>query len=155
MGRVSKVPIRERRALNQLLLYTARAPKTPHPPLGTQVCALRSALHMTQAQLAARAKVPQSYLAVIESGKTDLKLSTLRKIVSALQGDLIIAARFRKTPEEMVAERIGELARKKVARVTGTMALEKQQPEDEMTRRLIQAEVDRMMREASSEIWEE
>lgn len=110
---------------------------------------------MTQAQLAARAELTQSYLAVIESGKTDLKLSTLTKIISALQGDLIVAARFRKPPESIVAERIKEIARKKVARVTGTMALEKQQPDDEMTKRLIQSEVDRMMREASSEIWEE
>ncbi len=154
--KAKRLPVSSQFLVDQLVAYGQSAPQAVDSlPAHTLIRMLRKALRMTQAQLAARAKVPQSYLAVIESGRTDLKLSTLRKIVSALQGDLIIAARFRKTPEEMVAERIGELARKKVARVTGTMALEKQQPEDEMTRRLIQAEVDRMTREASSEIWEE
>ena len=106
-------------------------------------------------RLAARANLPQSHLAVIESGTVGLKLATLRKIFRALHGDLVIVARFRKTPAAMVAERIREVARKKIARVSGSMALEKQLPDDVMTKRLIKAEEERMLREPSTEIWEE
>lgn len=98
--------------------------------------------------------MPQSRLALIESGKSDLRLSTLRRLLAALQGELVVVARFKRSPEEVVAERIREVARKKVARVTGTMALERQEPGDEMARRLVQAEVDRMTDEPSTEIWE-
>ncbi|MEK6543733.1 MAG: helix-turn-helix domain-containing protein [Elusimicrobiota bacterium] len=150
-----RLPVSSQFLVDQIVSYGQNVPQAVESlPAHALIRMLRKALRMTQAQLAARAKLTQSYLAVIESGRTDLKLSTLRKIISALQGDLIVAARFRKTPESIVAERITEIARKKVARVTGTMALEKQQPDDEMTKRLIESEVDRMMREASSEIWE-
>ncbi|MBI4371337.1 MAG: helix-turn-helix domain-containing protein [Elusimicrobia bacterium] len=110
---------------------------------------------MTQAQLAARAGLPQSHLAVIETGKVDLKPATLRKIFRALHGDLVVVVRFRKTPASLVAERIREVARKKIARVAGSMALENQRPDDAMTKRLIKAEEERLRRESSTEIWEE
>lgn len=154
--KTKRLPVSSKFLVDQLVSYGQSAPEAVGSlPAHAVIRMLRQSLRMTQAQLAARARLPQSHLAVIESGKIDLKLSTLRRLIAALQGELVVAARFRKAPESIVADRIREIARRKVARVTGTMALEKQEPSTEMTERLIQAEVDRMMNEASSEIWEE
>lgn len=113
MGRVSKVPIRERRALNQLLLYTAQAPKAPHPPFGAQARALRSALHMTQAQLARRTGLPQAHIARIEAGRIDPQLGTLRRVFDALLCDLVVAPRARQRSGDALAERASLKARDK------------------------------------------
>jgi transcriptional regulator with XRE-family HTH domain len=152
----NRLPVSSEHLLDQIVSYGRKAPEGLEAlPVHALIRMLRNAVRMTQAQLAARADLPQSHLAVIESGKVDLKLATLRKIFRALHGDLVIVACFRKPPADMVAERIHEVARKKVARVSGSMALEKQLPDDVMTKRLIKAEEERMLREPSTEIWEE
>jgi predicted transcriptional regulator len=152
----NRLPVSSEHLLDQIVSYGRRAPEgLEATPVHALIRMMRNAVRMTQAQLAVRANLPQSHLAVIESGKVDIKLATLRKIFMALHGDLVIVARFRKTPAAMVAERIHEVARKKIARVSGSMALEKQLPDDVMTKRLIKAEEERMLREPSTEIWEE
>ena len=154
--RKTPLPISSELLLDQLVSYGRKAPEGLEAlPVQSLIRILRRAMHMTQAQLAKRAGIPQSHLAIIETGKGGLKLATLRKVLKALQADLIIVARFTKTPADIVAERIGAVARRNVARVTGTMALERQEPEDAMTKRLIKAEEERMEREASSDIWED
>lgn len=151
-----RLPVSGEHLLDKILSYGRRAPEGLESlSVHVLIRMIRHALRMTQAQLAKRAGLPQSHLAVIETGKVDLKLATLRKIFRAAHGDLVIVARFRKTPASMVAERVREIARKKIARVAGSMALENQPPDDSMTRRLIQAENERMLRELSTEIWEE
>jgi len=152
----NRLPVSSKLMLDQFVSYGRKAPEGLEAlPVPALIRMLRNAVRMTQTQLARRAGLPQSHLAVIETGKVDLKLATLRKIFRALQGELVIVARFRKTPDSIVAERIREVARKKVARVAGTMALEKQLPGEAMTRKLAKAEEERMLRESSSEIWEE
>ena len=154
--KTNRLPVSSAHLLDQIVSYGRRAPEGLEAlPVHALIRMARNAVRMTQTQLAARAGLPQSHLAVIETGKVDLKLTTLRKIFRALHGDLVIVARFRKTPAAMVAERIREVARKKIARVSGSMALEKQLPDDVMTKRLIKAEEERMLREPSTEIWEE
>lgn len=151
-----RLPVSSGHLLDQILFYGRKAPEGLEAlPVHVLIRMLRHALRMTQAQLAKRAGMPQSHLAVIETGKVDLKLATLRKIFKAVHGDLVIVARFRETPVSMVAERIREVACRKITRVAGSMALERQLPEDAMTRRLIKAEEERMLRESSTEIWEE
>lgn len=152
----NRLPVSSQHMLDQFVSYGRRAPEGLEAlSASALIRMLRNALRMTQAQLAKRAGLPQSHLAVIETGKVDMKLATLRKILKALQGELVIVARFRKEPASIVAERIREVARKKVARVAGTMALEKQTPADAMTKRLMHAEEERMSREASSDLWED
>ena len=151
-----RLPVYSEHLLDRFVSYGRRAPEGLEAlPVHVLVRMGRRALRMTQAQLAKRAGMPQSHLAVIEKGRVDVKLATLRKIFKALQGDLVIVARFRRTPASVVAERIGAVARRNVARVAGTMALERQTPEDAVTRRLIKAEVGRLSREASPDIWED
>lgn len=152
----NRLPISSEHFLDQILSYGNKAPEGLEAlPVHVLIRMARNALRMSQSQLGKRAGLPQSHVAVIETGKMDLKLATLRKIFRALHGDLVVVARFRKTPASMVSERIHEVARKKIARVTGSMALEKQRPDESMIRRLIKAEEERMLRESSTEIWEE
>lgn len=53
-----------------------------HP---TEIRSLREKIGLTQAQLAKEAEVTQAYIAKIETGKVDPKLSTLEKISEALK----------------------------------------------------------------------
>lgn len=151
-----RLPVSNEFLLGQIVSFGQKAPEGLEAmPVHSLIRMYRRALRMTQAQLAARARIPQSHLAVIETGKSNVKLATLRKIFKALQGDLMIVARYRKPPESIVAERIHEVARRKVARVAGTMALEEQAPDNDMTQRLVKSEEERLSREASSDIWDE
>lgn len=154
--RKEQLPISSEHKLEQIMSYGRRAPEGLEAmPVHAFIRMARHALRMTQAQLAKRAGIPQSHLAVIETGKRDFKLATLRKIYSALGGNLMVVGRFGKTPASLVSERIREVARKKIMRVAGSMALEKQLPDDAMIKKLIKAEEDRLLREASTDIWED
>ena len=145
-----------RKTLDLLVSCGSRAPETMEG-LGPHVVirAIRNALRMTQAQLAKRAGMPQSHLAKIETGKVDVQLSTLRKIFKAMFCELVMLPKFRKPPQRAVAERIKEVARKRVAHVTGTMVSEGQRPGDKMVRDLIRSEEKRLMGIPSSGIWDD
>lgn len=147
------LPVSERRAISRIAEFAGHAPAAARLPPHAMIRTLRAALHMTQAQLAKRAGLPQSHLARIESGKVDTQMSTLKKVFDALFCDVLVIPRMRKKPEEAVAERVKERARRNVLRVTGTMALEKQSPDDEAIRDLIEAEESRLLAKPSSEIW--
>jgi transcriptional regulator with XRE-family HTH domain len=55
--------------------------------------ALRRALELTQGELAARSGLTQSGVAQIEQ-RSDVFVSTLRRYVEAMGGELVITARF-------------------------------------------------------------
>ena len=60
---------------------------------------------MSQAQLSRRCGVPQPHIAILESGKIDARLSTLRRLFDAMFCDLLIVPRPRKRPSDVLAER--------------------------------------------------
>ncbi|MFA5140002.1 MAG: helix-turn-helix domain-containing protein [Elusimicrobiota bacterium] len=124
--------------------WTAAEGSAPH----VLIRETRSALRMTQAQLARRAGLPQSHVAKIESGRVDVQLSTLRRILQAMFCEVVVLPKFIKTPKGAVAERIKEVARRKVARVMGA-----ERPRGRMVRALIRAEEERLVSRPSSEIW--
>lgn len=122
------------------------------PPAET-IRALRASFHMTQTQLAKRAGLPQSHLARVESGKVDPQLNTLRKIMSALYCEVLFVPRVQGNLSAILEGKIKEKARRNVARVLGTMALERQEPDDKTARALILSEEARLRAHPSSEIW--
>ena len=69
---------------------------------------LRRAQRMTQEQLAADLRVNQASIAKLER-RTDMYLSTLRRFVEAMGGELEIVARFPDQPQVRLRG-IGELA---------------------------------------------
>jgi transcriptional regulator with XRE-family HTH domain len=153
MTTTKELPISNRRAIQRVSEFAAQAPAAAHLPPHAMIRALRAALHMTQSQLAKRAGLPQSHLARIESGKVDLQISTLRKVLAALFCDMLVVPQMKRSLEDVLEDRIKEKARKNVARVSGTMALEKQLPDDETISSLIRSEESRLRTHPSSEIW--
>ncbi len=153
MTTTKELPLSSRRAISRVADFTARAPAAARLAPHALIRALRAELYMTQAQLAKRAGVTQPHLARIEAGKVDPQLSTLRRIFSALFCDVLVVPGMLKKPEDAVLERAKERARRSVLRVTGTMALEKQEPDDETIRSLIRAEEARLLARPSSELW--
>jgi len=150
------LPVSSRIVMDQLVSCGKKIPEAtarlaPH----VVIRRIRNALHMTQAQLAKRAGMPQSHLAKIESGKVDVQLSTFSRILRAMYCEAVVLPKFLKSPQAVLAERIKEVATRKVARVAGSMAVEKQAPDDKMTRGLIRSEEERLMSRPSAEIWEE
>lgn len=136
--RKDRFPTAGRKILDLLLSIERKVPETPVIPAPHVVIrTIRNALRMTQAQLARRAGLPQSHLAKIETGKVDVQLSTIRRILGALHCDLAVLPKFRKTPRAAVAERIREVARRKTAKGP------------------IRAEIGRLMISESSEIWDD
>ena len=85
----------------------------------------------------------------------DLQWSTLVRIFRALNCDALVVARALKTPKDAVRERVKETARRNVLRVTGTMALERQTPDDETISALIRSEEKRLLARPSSEMWKD
>lgn len=145
-----------RRMFDRLVSYGMKAPGGVQSlPIHHLIKLLRHGLGMTQAQVARRAGLAQSHLAEIELGGVDPQLGTLRKIFHALSCDTLVVPRFTKRPDTIIAERVKVTARRKVARVSGSMALEKQLPDKSMTRKLVQIEEERLKGRPSSEIWEE
>lgn len=153
MATTRNLPISNRRSIHRVSEFAARAPAAAHLPPHAVIRALRSALHMTQTQLAKRAGLPQSHLARIESGKVDLQISTLRKVLAALFCEMLVVPQMKRRLEDVLEDRIKEKARKNISRVSGTMALEKQLPDDETIQALIRSEESRLRTHPSSEIW--
>jgi transcriptional regulator with XRE-family HTH domain len=73
-------------------LATARARRRlrPRTSVGARIAQLRTALHLTQQQLAARAKTYQTRISKLESGSLDFRISTLTAIAEALGAEVEI-----------------------------------------------------------------
>lgn len=154
--RKNRLPITAGKILDRLVMYGMKVPAGVESlPFYHIIKMLRHGLGMSQVQLAKRAGLAQSHLAEIELGHVDLQLSTLRKIFQALYCDTLVLPKFKKRPEIIIAERAKETARKKIARVSGSMALEDQLPDKIITRELIRSEEKRLTSRPSSEIWED
>jgi len=127
--------------------------RTTLPP-GELIRLLRDHFHMTQRQLARRCRVPQPHLALIEQGKKDFQYSTLTKILQAFSCEPVINLRPLQDFGSMILERVHQVARHRVRRTLGTMALESQEPDDSTTQEMIRREEQRLMNNLS-EIWDD
>jgi len=116
---------------------------------------LRKRLKMSQRMLARRAKIPQPTLSRIESGKTNPNLATLEKIYKALFCDFVLLPLPRDDLDQIVQQQIHRIAEKRVQYLKGTMALELQQPKDEVTKALISQEEKELWISENLDIWSE
>lgn len=115
---------------------------------------LRHYLRMTQVELALRAKIQQSHLAGIESGKTDPRISTVRRLYEALSCRLSLEPKPIKPIEEILRGRARAVALKRLTQSAGTMALEGQAPEAEMFRRMLEKQTDEILADRGNRLWE-
>jgi len=129
--------------------------KTHEPSHGDWIRILRDSLRMTQAELASRAKITQPHLASIESGKTDPQISTLKRIFQALSCDLVIEPRPNKPIKELLRGRARSVALKRLKQSMGTMALEKQAPEPEVFKQLLEKHTDDILADRREKLWQQ
>lgn len=143
------------RVLSRFIEWAARAPDGAADYAAQGLILLtRVRLGMTQAQLAKRCGLTQSHIANIENGKVDVQLSTLRRIFAALDCRLVLAPQPVGDLEELVRRQARAAALKRVKRVSGTMAMEAQRPDEGMLEELVRAETEKLIQSRSSEIWE-
>ena len=102
---VTDVRLAHKRALNQTIIHAGRIPPEALLPPDACVRALRSALRMSQGQLARRSGVPKAHIVRVEGGRIDARLSTLRRLLDAMFCDLVVLPRARLRPGEAIARR--------------------------------------------------
>jgi predicted DNA-binding mobile mystery protein A len=97
------------------------------PPRGW-IKALREALGMTTAQLAARVGVSQPNISRLEKAEVEdsVTLNTLRRVATGLNCTLVYALVPNEPLDEMIRDRAKRLADSQVARTDHTMKLENQ-----------------------------
>lgn len=108
MGRIIRVSVAHRQSINQAIIFAARVPSRVKLRLqepGALVRGFRSALRMSQAQLARRCGLPRAHITRLEGGLVDAQMSTLRRVFDALFCDLMVLPLPRKRPGDAVAEK--------------------------------------------------
>lgn len=115
---------------------------------------LRKSLHMSQKQLAKRAKITQPQLSKIESGRAKITLETLEKVFEALFCAVWILPLPNEDLNVMMKERAKLAAKKKLESLMGSMALEEQLPSKEHLEKKIEEVADDLVRSGSTEIWD-
>jgi DNA-binding XRE family transcriptional regulator len=112
MGKETYIPLPHRQALNKTLLFTQTTPsflrQEPHVYLRT----LRATLRMSQDILATRSGVAKSHIVLIEAGKANVTLATLRQLFDAMFCDLLIVPKARKKPTQALAEAEADMKRR-------------------------------------------
>lgn len=118
---------RARRALDRRFAGLPPADALAAPPRGW-IRAIRDALGMSAAQLGARLGVQQSRVSRLEQAECSgaVTLASLERAADALGCDLRYVLVPRQPLEQTVRSRATELARRDMARVQHTMALEDQ-----------------------------
>ncbi len=115
---------------------------------------LRKSLHMSQKQLAKRAKITQPQLSKIESGQAKITLETLERVFNALFCTAWILPLPNEDLGDVMKQRAKLTAKKKLESLVGSMALEEQLPSKEHLEKKIEEVADDLMRSGSTEIWD-
>lgn len=150
-----RYPVGAGRKLDDLLRLGGGLSAVGALPPGGLLALARRALRMTQAQLAKKAGMPQSQVARFESGRGDAQLGTARRLFSALGLELVVSAAAKEPLHKVLESRIRAVARKRVARVAATMALERQQPDSRSLGALENEEAARLRESGGSAIWDD
>lgn len=141
------------RQLDEKLSAVRRA-ATP-VPRGGWVKAVRNALGMSSGQLAARLGVRQSTVSRLEKSECEgtASLNSLRKAADVMNCDVYYALVPRASLEQTVRERAESIAAEDVRRVSRTMALEDQLPDEAITREQREERRDALLRGSWRNLW--
>lgn len=123
--------------------------------IGSLIALIRTQLTMSQRIVAKRASVPQATLSKIESERQQPTISTLNKILDALECDLLITAIPRTSLEETRRKQAEKKAQERIEYLKGTMSLEKQIPDQKLLDELTKEEMRRLMNSSGLELWKD
>lgn len=145
---------RARTALDKRLMSLRPIDKFAVPPKGW-VRAIRDALGMSGAQLAARLGVKAPSVVALEQSETadTIRLETLRKAALALDCQLVYALVPNKPLADMVAERAQAKALGVIGGVSHSMTIENQQVSDDNLEERIQNFISETLRDR--DLWED
>lgn len=148
---------RKRLVLQQLDETLARFTglKTVSPPRGW-IRAIREALGMSGRQFAARLGVSPPRVTALEREELSggLSIKTLRQAAEALDCVLVYALVPRSSLAETVQRQAEKVAGERLARVSHSMLLEKQQLSPEEQRKNIAATVEELTRTLPKDLWD-
>jgi DNA-binding XRE family transcriptional regulator len=105
MPRLSTGRLAQRQALNELIVYSGKAPRRAAPAPHELLRAYRATLKMSQADLAARAGMSQPQVARLESGEVDAHWGTWTRLFGAMFCELLLVPRPRTRPGDALAAR--------------------------------------------------
>jgi predicted DNA-binding mobile mystery protein A len=143
-----------RRQLDKRLNLLRNSEGLARPPKGW-IRAIREALGMTAAQMAQRLGVSQPRIFNMEKAEAQgsITLDTLERAAHALECRLVYAFVPRKQLEEIVEDRARALARKRIAAVSHSMALEDQSVDETDERAQLEALVEKIIDGPGSALW--
>lgn len=130
---------------------------TPRTPAQGWIRSIRQALGMTTAQLAKRLGVVQQRVTAIEQAEQNggIRLETLQKAAQALDCELAYFLVPKQPIEEHVKNKANEAAKRKLAFLEHSMALEAQSVGSEERRSQIEKLAKELIEKHSKEIWDE
>ncbi|MEX0961351.1 MAG: helix-turn-helix domain-containing protein [Simkaniaceae bacterium] len=123
--------------------------------IGQLIALIRSQLSMSQRALAKRAKVPQSTISNIESGRLQPNVSTLKKILNSMECDLLISVLPREEIEIIRRNQAEAKAKRSIQYLEGTMSLEAQKPDNGFLHELIKEKMKTLLDSSGPELWED
>lgn len=123
--------------------------------IGQLISLIRHQLRISQRVLAKKSKIFQSTISRIESGVLKPNILTLHKIFDALSCNLVISALPYKDLETIRKKQARKKAEKKINYLLGTMALEKQKPDQKLIKELIEEEEKKLLYSDKDDLWEE
>jgi predicted DNA-binding mobile mystery protein A len=130
---MTKISVQQRRYLDARLARLRLVVEEPRPPRGW-IRAVRDALGMSSAELAARLAIGQSSVSELERSETRdaIRLGSLRRAADALECDLV----YFLVPRSTLDESVREQARRKAARHRGVTAGAAPRVDDEIIEHL-------------------
>jgi transcriptional regulator with XRE-family HTH domain len=123
--------------------------------IGKLIALIRSQLSMSQRVLAKRAKIPQSTISNIESGRLQPNIATLQKILNSMECDLLISVLPREELEITRRKQAEAKAKRSIQYLEGTMSLEAQKPGNRLLNELIKEKTKKLLDSSGPELWED
>lgn len=144
----------EKKFADKMLKAGKKLPKDMlfHAP-GELVKLFRKRLRMTQQQLAHKCRLPQSYIAKLESGKARPSWNTLTKIFKVLGCSITLMLIPEFDLDFLLEAQAYMAAAKRVKYVAGTMTLEEQAPSQKSLKEMVKEEQKRLLDSGTSRIW--
>ena len=122
--------------------------------IGDQVKQIRTALGMTQQQLAERAGLSQSAIAEIEAGRRErMTLPTIQKLAAGLNSEFVPQLRPTKDIDLLREEQGTRVAQKIIAMTSGSSAIELQSPSPKSIERQIRELKEELLTRRDSTLW--